>query len=973
MTPERWQRVREVFEAVVELPPAARGSYLEESCGDDAALREEVEALMAADDEAGSFLERPAVADVAAWPTGARGAAEPATPRLPSGTRLGSYEVLSLLGAGGMGCVYRARDLRLGREVALKVLPGPAADSAALVRFQNEVRAVAALNHPAIVTVHDVGEEGGTPFFAMELVEGKSLRALMDGSRLTWRRALGLAAQLARGLAAAHARGIVHRDLKPENVMVGRGGEVKILDFGLAKLLANDPGRPVEETLELATRPGTILGTAGYMSPEQAGARGTDFRTDHFAFGVILYEMLAGRRAFAGATPVETLAAVLRDPPPPFAAGAEPPLAVRWVLDRCLAKDPAERYASTLDLARDVERARDLMDSAAAADGPASRRAGARSRAAAALLAAAMAGAGILAVVSRPAAKAPPAFRYLTHSGGDWSVDVSPDGRLIAFVSTRDGRRRIWLKQVTTGAEAALTDGGAGVADDHPRFSPDGSAVLFARTEPGQRPHLAYLPTLGGAPRRLVEDAWAGDWSPDGTRLVFLRNSGDLALPVRVLGLAGARGEDPREVERFEALAANPPRWSPDSTRVAVTLANGAALFWSVLVYDVGAGARRTLSPPQPTGTLSPAVWIDGGRALLYSQSDATEGSTSGSLVKQDARMGAARTLLHALGLGGGSVDVAGRGAVAFTATRVSGNLREVAVPGAAPGASREPPVPRWLTRGDSDDRQATYAPDGERIVFSSNRDGQLDVWEVSTRTGSLRRLTDSPAEDWDPRLAPSGALLWSSRRSGAFEIWMAERDGSAPRQVTRDGVDSENPAITPDGQWIVYASHDPARRGLWKIRTDGSGAAQLSSGSHGLPEVSPDGTLVLYGAFTPPFMTIYVLRLADGSPVPFQIRLSDSRTRNETGFIRGRPRWMPDGRAIAFLDVDAQGRSGIYVQDFVPGSDTRATRRALAGFEAEALTESYGLSPDGTRLTLTIRERTSHIVLVNGVDGVEP
>ena len=683
--------------------------------------------------------------------------------------------------------------------------------------------------------------------------------------------------------------------------------------------------------------------------------------------------MLAGRRAFAGATPVETLAAVLRDPPPPFAAGAEPPLAVRWVLDRCLAKDPAERYASTLDLARDVERARDLMDSPAAAEGPASRRAGAWSRAAAALLAAAVAGAGILAVVSAPAEKPAPAFRYLTHSGGDWSVDVSPDGRLIAFMSARDGRRRIWLKQVASGAEAALTDGGAGVADDHPRFSPDGSAVLFARTEPGQRTHLAYLPTLGGAPRRLVEDAWAGDWSPDGTRLVFLRNSGDLALPVRVLGLAGARGEDPREVERFEALAANPPRWSPDSTRVAVTLANRAALFWSVWVYDAGAGAPRMLLPPQRTGTLSPAVWIDGGRSLLYSQSDATEGSTSGSLVKQDARTGAARTLLHALALGGGSVDVAGRGAVAFTATRVSGNLREMAVPGAAAGASREPPLPRWLTRGDSDDRQATYAPDGERIVFSSNRDGQLDVWEVSARTGALRRLTDSPAEDWDPRLTPTGALLWSSRRSGAFEIWMAERDGSAPRQVTRDGVDSENPAITPDGEWIVYARHDAARSGLWKVRTDGSGATQLSSGVHGLPEVSPDGTLVLYGAFTPPYMTLYVLRLADGSPLPFQIRLTDSRTRNETGFIRGRPRWMPDGRAIAFLDVDAQGRTGIYVQDFVPGSDTRATRRALAGFESDALTESFGLSPDGTRLTMTLRERTSHIVLVRGVEGIDP
>ena len=185
--------------------------------------------------------------------------------------------------------------------------------------------------------------------------------------------------------------------------------------------------------------------------------------------------------------------------------------------------------------------------------------------------------------------------------------------------------------------------------------------------------------------------------------------------------------------------------------------------------------------------------------------------------------------------------------------------------------------------------------------------------------------------------------------------------------------MDSENPAATPDGQWIVYASHDPARRGLWKVRPDGSGAVRLSSGNHGLPEVSPDGTLVRYGAFTPPSASLNVLLIADGSPVPFRIQMADTRTRNETGCIRGRPRWMPDGRAIAFVDVDAEGRTGIFAQDFVPGADTRATRRALAGFEPDALAESFGVSPDGTRLTFTSRERTSHIVMVRGVEGVDP
>ena len=284
---------------------------------------------------------------------------------LPDGARLGPYEVVARLGSGGMGEVYRARDTRLGRHVAVKVLPAQvSADPERLGRFEHEARAASALNHPNIVTIHDVGREGDAPWLAMELVQGRTLRALIGEGPLSVADLVRIASQVAEGLAAAHAEGIVHRDLKPENVMVTDEGVAKILDFGLAKL-APETAEVEASTREMAsppTRPGTVLGTVGYMSPEQAAGKPVDFRSDQFALGAILYEMITGRRAFRRDTAVETLAAILRDQPPAL-ADARLPLPLVWVVDRCLAKDARNRYASTRDLARDLRDVRDHMSS----------------------------------------------------------------------------------------------------------------------------------------------------------------------------------------------------------------------------------------------------------------------------------------------------------------------------------------------------------------------------------------------------------------------------------------------------------------------------------------------------------------------------------------------------------------------------------------------------------------------------------
>src|SRR5512144_9867 len=368
---------------------------------------------------------------------------------LPAGTRVGPYEIVEPLGFGGMGEVYRARDPRLGREIALKVLPEQvSADADRLARFEREARSASALNHPHIVAVYDVGRADSLSYIAMELVEGRTLRELVASGPLPAKRAVAIAAQAADALAKAHSAGIVHRDLKPENVMVSRDGFVKILDFGLAKLVAPPPSDSrgsLAPTAIDATRPGMLLGTVGYMSPEQARGAEVDFRSDQFSFGSILYEMASGRRAFQRESPPETMAAIIREEPESLARTASGwPAPYRWIVERCLQKDPEDRYASTRDLARELADVRDHFSEidrsgigVAETSPVAAPRA--KRRPFALLVVSALAfGLGIATATlwsSRRGTTLPPAIRALTYSGADQSPAVSPDGRTVIFTS----------------------------------------------------------------------------------------------------------------------------------------------------------------------------------------------------------------------------------------------------------------------------------------------------------------------------------------------------------------------------------------------------------------------------------------------------------------------------------------------------------------------------------------------------------
>jgi serine/threonine protein kinase len=879
------------------------------------------------------------------------------------GRTFSHYRILEKLSEGGMGVVYRAEDTRLGREVAIKVLPPEVvSDAERLERFRQEARAVAALSHPSILGIFDFGSTDDVTYAVMELLEGKTLRERLVDGRIPVRQALDYALQMARGLAAAHEKGIVHRDLKPDNVFITEDGQVKILDFGIAKMRPLGPIAPEEPTLPL-THEGMVLGTVGYMAPEQVRGDAADARADVFSLGVVLFEMLAGRPPFRGESAVETMHAILKEEPPEIVLdGVLLDLGIDRLVRHCMEKGRQHRFQS----ARDVVFA---LENVAVASGPrpAARAPGrtirSASRVATVVLlfaAAAVSGAMLYRfVVGEPVPAGEISFSTLTYSGSDRSPTASRDGKMIAFASDRDGRSRIWIKQLVGGGEAALTDG----SDDFPRFSPDGAQLLFVRTERG-RSSLYRVALVGGAPRKLLDDVSFGDWSPDGRSVAFVRWSMESGQLVSVLGVATADGAEATEIGRFAGSALAHPRWSPDGTKIAVTPVGATqqpVASPAILLVAADGSSEESIGAPGQFRSVSSPAW-SGPHELLYIQSESVvqAAGSAARILRQDTRSGRIDADLWSPS-SSGVVDLLPPGAIVFDARSPRENLQEITLTDA------DSTPPRWLSRGNSTDRQPVYSPDGEWVLFSSNRGGNLDLWSISRTTGEVRRITDDAASDWDPAFLASGAgIVWSTDRAGHFECWVAEVDGSNARRLTRDGVDAENPTATPDGSWIVYASTNPEGPGLWKIRPDGTEATLLLPGNPNLPEVSPDGRHALYTVSeSANLVVLRVVRIADGEHEPFGIRIEQRRA---TPAALGRARWMPDGRSIAFVGQDERGVNGVYVQDFVPGEDTARTRQPLGGFNRQAATESFGISPDGSRIVIAAWEQLFTIMRADGV-----
>jgi len=887
---------------------------------------------------------------------------------LNPGTRLGPYEILSPLGAGGMGEVYRARDTRLGRDVAVKVLPQHlSANPEVRARFEREAKTVSSLNHPNICTLFDVGREGDTDYLVMELIDGETLASRLVKGALPIAETLRIGSQIADALDRAHRAGVVHRDLKPGNIMLTKAG-AKLMDFGLARATGMVGGGSGSSATVAAltqsptmaqplTTEGTIVGTFQYMSPEQLEGKEPDARGDIWALGCVLYEMPTGKRAFEGATQASLISAIMRDQPRAMTelSPMSPP-ALDRVVSQCLAKDPDERFQS----AHDVRLALDMMrDGSAVFAAPQTAVARGYSRLPwpAVLAAGIVLGAAIGFAAARylvPARHVEPArVSTLVNSGADLQPVASPDGKTVAFASARSGRSRIWIKQLSSGDEVALTDG----EDSAPQFSPDGSQVLYVHSG-SEGSSLWRVSMVGGSPRRVVDNAVEGAWSPDGKHLAFLRLSDNLKQGE--VWVADADGSAERRLHA-DAGALRWLSWSPRGDRLmsaSVPLANAAIYY---LLIPVDGDSVQTVNPAAGLSLTSNPVWLGEGDRIAYAIVEALATSATGQasrIVEQTLRTGKVRELLS-LPSSCLNLAVLGHGQLLIGVTQSSQNLVLVDRPGTAEAHQR------WLTRGASSDRQPTFSPDGKRVLFSSNRSGNLDLWEMNIETSALSRVTDHPGNDWDPAYTPDGnGILWSSDRSGVFEIWEAATDGTGAHQLSKDGVDAENPTMTADGQWILYLSGRPPQGGAWKMRADGSEAASLVAGVN-LPEVSPAGDLFSApsGAGQRTGRDLGIFRMSDGSVIT-NITLPVSVT-----VPLGRSRWI-GARRLAYVDRDEEGTFGVMVRDI---TDTAAgSAHKLAGFDPLTPTESFGVMRDGSRVVLSVRNSVSSIALAENVPGID-
>ena len=790
---------------------------------------------------------------------------------LEPGTRLGPFEILAPLGAGGMGEVYRARDSRLGREVAVKVLaPEFAADSDRRQRFEQEARSASALNHSNIVTIHDIGTDGSTIYIAMELVEGKTLREILHAGPLPTRRLLDLAFQLADGLAKAHAAGIVHRDLKPENVMVSKDGAVKILDFGLAKLIKQQLEDVTNVPTAQATQAGTVLGTIGYMSPEQASGRVLDYRSDQFSMGSIFYEMATGKRAFQRGTNAETLTAIIREDTASVAqVNAAVPAPFRWIVERCLQKDPEERYVSTRDLARDVRAVREHLSESAsvsAVSGPAAASPSRPRRrwlswVGGALAIAAAFAAGVWA--QRHFGKSsPPSFQQITFGSGTiQSARFAPDGQTIVYSASWDGNpRKLFLKHPSSPEALPLELPSANLLS----ISPSGEMAIDVDCR-GTHPSvcagtLARAALTGGAPRDVAEAIQEADWAPNGADLLVVRDVGGKArieFPIgKVLYETTGYVSDARLSRDGQRIAFVDHPFSQDDSGTVATL-------------DLK-GAKKTITPRwNKVGGLA---WSPSGDEVWFTATD-----TGANLSLYAATpSGRVRVLVRVPG-GIRLQDVAPNGHVLLA----RGGSR-VGTLGLLPGDARERDL-SWLDYSfvadiSSDGRTLLFDEEGEAggpnytvylrksgspvvklgegAALSLSADTQWALAALSspnpslmllpTGAGQPRRLevsgiTPSQSAAWLPD--NKNVLLAGNAPDRGVRLYVQSIDGGAPKAVTTEGIDTAFPgfAISPDGRLV--AAIGPDHKGVL-FPMDGSPArpiAGLVNGEFPL-RFSPDG-----------------------------------------------------------------------------------------------------------------------------------
>jgi eukaryotic-like serine/threonine-protein kinase len=870
MTPERDADIERICPAALERDVAVRAAFLEEACAGDAALRREVESLLAQEPAAVGFLSTPAVGlagglmgDRASWVD----------------RQLGPYILQARLGAGGMGEVYQAHDIKLGRDVAIKVLPEAFAhDLDRLSRFQREAKMLAALNHPSIATIYGLEESHGSSYLVMEIVSGETLQErLARKGRLAIGDALGICRQMAEALEAAHEKGIIHRDLKPANVKVTPEGKVKVLDFGLAKAFAGNgtTDEPAHSpTLSrAATAQGVILGTAAYMSPEQARSQVLDKRADMWAFGCVLYELLTGKQAFPGDTVTEILAGVLRGDPDWSSLPSATPTKVRDLLGRCLQKDKTLRMRDAGDACIEIQEALATPAIGSAAAGPAS--AGWRLRVMlglAFLLAALLGGLAVWNLKpTSPAAPRPvsrftitlPPGQQLVSLGFGQAVAISPDGTRLAYVASQEGRQQIYLRAMD-GLDARPVPGTDGALE--PFFSPDSQALGFFADG-----KLKKTSVNGGSADALVDASYpfGASWGSHG----MIASAAQSLKPGALWQLSDG-GDAPQPLTRLEKgeVAHVWPEFLPGGKAVLFVAGRRSPTNLQVAAQSVATGERRNLIPggtqPRyaPSGHLIYVSYEFGGSGVLTAVPfDPRRISVTGAPVPviDGVRLSATTVGAHYGFSATGSLVYVPGGAQAASRSLVSvdrqGRERPLSVPAHAylhprlsPDGERlavtikESGLNVWiddlardtvtrLTLQGFASSSARWRPDGQRIAFSSNMgDGQINLyWQLSDGSGGLERLTSSEYEQGPTSWSPDGQLLTFNEYhpTTGYDIWVLRMSDRKAEPFLRTPFNEASAEFSPDGRWLAYVSDESGRREVYVQPYPGPGRkSQIST-----------------------------------------------------------------------------------------------------------------------------------------------
>jgi Tol biopolymer transport system component len=892
---------------------------------------------------------------------------------LTSGTRLGPYEVVALLGAGGMGEVYRARDAKLGRDVAIKILPSSfAADPDRLARFEREARLLASLNHPNIGAIYGIEDSAGMTALVLELIEGESLDARLrsSGSRgLRIADALGIARQVAEALDVAHERGIVHRDLKPANIMLTPDGTVKVLDFGLATDHGGSAGsssRPDRSlthlpTIITPTVDGVLLGTVPYMSPEQARGKALDKRTDIWAFGCVLYETVTGRRAFPGETMSDAIAAILEREPDWSSLPAALPLSVAQLIRRCLTKDPRRRL-------RDIGDALSMLAGegsvGVASPPPRGGALGAAGWIVAAIVATAAVGGGGLWLRSRAAA-GPSVSRLVRLTSGpalDQSPVIDRDGKWVAYLSNARGATDVWVKFVTGGDPVNLT--GSTNLDVAPQvdsgglsISPDGSQIAFAAGPHAGRDSSAIgtwvIPApLGGIPRRLLEVGRGARWSPDGARLAFIVQGGTGGDAIWV---AGADGANPHEVApKRGGLHKHWAAWSHDSRYIYFNYSVTTTNVEPSSIYRVAA-TGGSIEPVLESvrRAVFPALTSDGA-GLIYAANPAS--IDLGLWWKPiDAPPAAARQLTMGLGeYSEPSVSATGSRVVA---TMYDNRQSLIAFPAGVSSAADQATL---ITKGDTGDLDPTLSPDGSRLVFSSTRSGNRNLWSSRLDGRDARPLTSGESIDERPMFAPDGQrIAFVSDRGGERGIWLMNGEGGSPHILVKAQV-LDTISWSPDGTRIVYAEpgDDAPRLSIVNVATGGVSPLHTRGPAAG-PAWSPRADLIAYIESQARGNAPAVVRLqfVDSAGGPQAIPVFQPEN-NGNGVLA----WQPDGRTLAAVGNPGSLPSVAWIVE--PGN--AGFVRKITDFPADTRIRGVTWSHDGTSLILGRQRRDSDIVLLD-------